>query len=236
GLTRAEAEERDGISRLLEASAVYYASMLRKPVGEPIRGYLRRRGISEESERRFRLGFALDSWSALATAARRRSVPADRLVRSGLAIRREDSSAGSYDRFRNRLMFPILDPLSRVIGFGARALDDTPPKYLNTSETALFSKGRVLYGLDQAKGAILEKRVAVIVEGYTDVILAHQAGVRNVVATLGTALTRDHARVLRRYADRVLVVYDGDDAGISAAGRGVLVLLEEGCDVGLVTP
>ncbi len=230
GSGRARAE----IFKLLDSAASFYGKLLLRNEGAAARDYLRRRGITEESEKSFRLGYAPPSWSALRDAAAARDVAADLLVAAGLAIQGDDPSRPPYDRFRNRLMFPIADGQSRVIGFGGRVLDDSEPKYLNSPETALFSKGRGLYGLDVARGAILDSKVAIVVEGYTDVILAHQAGIRNVVATLGTALTTEHARCLRRYATKVVVLYDGDPAGAAATGRGVKVLLSEPLDIDLV--
>lgn len=234
GASREASDGRREIYRLLEAAATYFRHLLLKPDGALAREYLRHRGVTEASEEAFRLGYALGSWDALRSAAARKGAGPELLIASGLAIQGDDRSRPPYDRFRNRLMFPIADAQARVIGFGGRVLDKSEPKYLNSPETPLFSKGQGLYGLDRARGAILESKTAIVVEGYTDVILAHQAGIANVVATLGTALTLEHARLLRRYATRVIVVYDGDKAGLAAAGRGVKVLLAEPLDIALV--
>ncbi len=217
-------------SRLYEANrraADFFARMLRTSAGAAAREYVRRRGIADEMVERCCLGYAPDSWDALLVAAAAADVPAALLVRAGLAIAREDGS-GYYDRFRNRLMFPIFDTQDRVIGFGARAMGDNEVKYLNTPETPLFSKGRNLYGLNWARRAIVETKRVAVVEGYTDVIMAHQHGCEAVVATLGTALTREHVRLLRRFAERIDVVFDSDPAGQQAAERSMEVFLAEG--------
>lgn len=150
----------------------------------------------------------------------------DELVQAGLAVRQEGGRV--VDRFRRRLMFPIRDTAGRVVAFGGRVLDDSHPKYLNSADSPLFRKGKVLYALDLAKQAIQAARTAVIVEGYTDVIAAHMAGTGNVVATLGTAFTEDHLRLLSRFADKVVLVFDADAAGLAAAERGLRYASEYG--------
>ena len=221
---------KDERTRLYEANrrAVdFFARMLGTSAGERAREYIAGRGITEEMVERCGLGYSPDSWDALITAAGAAGVSAALLSKAGLAVRREDGS-GCYDRFRNRLMFPIFDTQDRVVGFGARAMVDDDVKYLNTPETPIFSKGRNLYGLNWARRSIVDTKRVAVVEGYTDVIMAHQHGVENVVATLGTALTRDHIRVLRRFAERVDVVFDSDAAGQRAAERSMELFVDEG--------
>ena len=221
---------RDERSRLYEANrraADFYARQLAGPMGKTARDYIKGRGISDAMVEHCCLGYSGESWDGLIKAASAAGIPPALLVKAGLVIERENAS-NCYDRFRNRLMFPIFDTQDRVIGFGARALGDDDVKYLNSPETVLFSKGRHLYGLNWARKPIIDSGRVVVVEGYTDVIMAHQHGCTNVVATLGTALTRDHIQSLRRLADRVDVVFDSDSAGQQAAERSMELFVNEG--------
>ncbi|RKY29004.1 MAG: DNA primase [Planctomycetota bacterium] len=206
-----------------------YHEMLRQRDGGEALLYLQKRGISEESIEKFYLGFAPDSWDFL-TAKLKDGKSREMVAAVGLIIRRENET-GYYDRFRNRAMFPIYDAQERVVGFGGRALDDSEPKYLNSPETSLFSKSRNLYGLNWARPAFAAGGPIAVVEGYTDVIMAHQNGVNNVVATLGTALTAEHVRTLKRFTGTVIVVYDSDEAGRKASQRGIDMLLRGELDV-----
>jgi len=216
-----------GVRQALEWAVRYFESNLRHPtVGQEARNYLERRGFKKETAEAFHLGFAPPGWDGLLKAAQGDNIPVGLLESAGLVVQRDDGS-GTYDRFRGRVMFPITDALNRPIGFGGRALGDETPKYLNSPETALFRKAENLYGLPEARPRIGETRRAVVVEGYTDVAMAHQAGVTNVVATLGTALTSEHVRVLKRYADEVVLVFDSDEAGRRAADRGLELFLAE---------
>jgi DNA primase len=198
--------------------------------GAGARAYVKSRGLDAAMTRDFRLGYAHPSWDRLLTAGRARGYTQDLLEQAGLAIRRQEGS-GHYDRFRNRLMFPIVDPRNQVIGFGARSLDGSEPKYLNSPETTLFSKRRGLYGLNFAKESAAKDRRLYLMEGYTDVIMARQHGIEGAVATLGTALTPEHLGVLRRYAETVVLVYDGDEAGAKASERSTDLLLGEECEI-----
>jgi DNA primase len=221
------AGERRQIRDVMEWSAGLFEKGLRNPkMGTPGRTYLESRAITQETIDRFRIGYAPEGWDNLIRAAARDGMPLDLVETAGLVIRRDDSS-GHYDRFRGRVMFPILDALNRVIAFGGRALGDEQPKYLNSPETPLFHKSEALYGLPQARQAIEKDRRAVVVEGYFDVVMPHQVGVPSVVATLGTALTNEHVRALKRYADEVVLVYDSDLAGQRAADRGMELFLAE---------
>jgi len=211
------------------AAQLFRKLLLTAPEAELARRYLVSRGVNDEISERFRLGYAADSWDHLLRAAHGGGISEKALHAAGLVVERE--RGGHYDRFRGRLVFPIADPLGRTIGFGARTLKDEEPKYLNTPETAAFSKGRNFFGLHLIKDEMEASRTLYIVEGYFDVMLPFQAGVRGIAATLGTALTRDHLRILRRYVDRVVLVFDGDKAGREASIRGVDILLAENMDL-----
>jgi len=226
--TPSQLKERDERALLYEANqraADFFAKMLAGPAGGPAREYIKGRGISDEMVQRCCLGYSPDSWDALTRAANAAGISADILCRAGLGIARDDGSC--YDRFRNRLMFPIFDMQDRVVGFGARTMGDDV-KYLNSPETPIFSKGRNLYGLNWARKAVVDHKRVAVVEGYTDVIMAHQHGCMTVAATLGTALTREHIHILRRFAHRVDVVFDSDAAGQQAAERSMELFLNEG--------
>ena len=201
-----------------EAAARYFHDLLlNAAAGEAARAYLATRGLDAETVRSFQLGFSPDSWDSLREHLRSRGFPVEEQVAAGLL---SEGERGPYDRFRGRLMFPIRDERGRVIGFGGRVLGDGVPKYLNSPQTALFDKGGTLFALDRAKDAIRTAGAAVVVEGYMDAITAHQHGITNVVATLGTALTERHVALLKRYARQVVLAMDADAAGIEAALRG----------------
>jgi len=228
---KAGAEKTTGIRRQLRdalewASRLFEKGLRHPKAGAPGREYLDSRAITAETIETFHIGFAPDGWDNLLRAAERDGMAAELLETVGLVVKRDDGS-GYYDRFRGRVMFPIPDSLSRPIGFGGRALGDAQPKYLNSPETPLFHKGESLYGLPQARQAIEAGHRVVVVEGYFDVVMPHQVGVKNVVATLGTALTNEHVRALKRYADEVILVFDSDLAGQRAADRGMELFLAE---------
>lgn len=225
--TEADEQQDQVRTRLIEvhaAAATFFHHMLVKsPRGEPARAYVARRCINDAAVEAFQLGYCPDEWSALiAYLTDRKGFDPEEVEAAGLAIRRE--SGGYYDRFRGRLMFPIRSPKGEVIGFGGRAFGDAQPKYLNSPQTALFDKSRVLYGLDLARDAIRGADAAVIVEGYVDVVIAHQHGFRNVVAPLGTALTAEHAGALKRLARQIYLALDADAAGARATLKGVETL------------
>ncbi len=199
--------------------------------GEVARTLIDQRGIAPAMAEMFQLGAAPDRWDGLVKTIESRGLAMEPFIAAGLVKRRE-SGGGFYDAMRHRLIFPILDQMGRPIAFGGRKIrDEDEPKYLNSPETALFKKGSTLFALPQAFRAIQSTRTAVITEGYTDAIACHQAGVANVVATLGTALTLSHASVLRRCCDTVVLLFDGDEAGLRAADRALEVLLREALDV-----
>ncbi len=194
------------------------------------REYVEGRGISEETRRKFRLGFAPDSWDALSSYLKRKGASASQIERSGLVVKKD--AGGVYDRFRGRLLFPVLDAQGKPVAFGGRVMDaGGEPKYLNSPETAAYTKGRHLYGLHQTRDEIRRKKFAILVEGYLDLIVPYQSGVRNAVASLGTALTGEQAKLLGRFARRVVVNYDGDRAGIKAAKRAIETLLAEDLEI-----
>lgn len=224
-----ETKQRERVIELCQRVAeVYQRSLLTAPGGEVAREYLRGRGLSEEILRRFRLGYAPPGWDNLTRWIEREGYDLRDAELAGLVKARE-RGPGYYDRFRGRVMFPILDPQGRTVGFGGRVIDPhDEPKYLNSPESPLFAKGRLLYGLPLAIGNL--EQGAVVVEGYMDVIALHEAGVTNAVATLGTSLTAEHIKLLRRHTDRVTLCYDADQAGSNATDRAAAAFVSEGVD------
>lgn len=216
-----------------EWSAVFFHEvLLQRPEGKPGRMYMEQRGIDQQTIQDFRLGYAPDSWDGLLEYLKARGVSPGEIVEAGLALQRQNPGGESYyDRFRNRVIFSILDHRQRPVAFGGRVLDDSVPKYLNSPETLFFSKGHHLYGIHRAHQGIRAAGFALLVEGYMDVIAVQRAGFTQAVASLGTALTKDQARILRRYTERVVVAYDGDSAGIQATLRAGEVLIETGLRV-----
>jgi len=203
--------------------------------GVVARALIERRGISDEMLELFQVGASPDRWDGLEQTVVKKGLDTVVFEQAGLLKNRE-SSSGRYDAMRNRLIFPIHDQIGRVIAFGGRRIDDADePKYLNSPETRLFHKSKTLYGLHQAARAIQRERTAIIVEGYTDVIACHQAGFANTVGTLGTALTNDHASILARLCDTVVLLFDSDDAGMRAADRATEVFFAETIDVKVAT-
>ncbi len=201
--------------------------------GEAGKAYLASRGISQETIEEFQMGFAPDAWDKLTRAFLKRGVTMELLLEAGLVSQGKDSS-NIYDRFRNRVIIPIADERGRVVGFGGRVLDDGTPKYLNTPETILFNKRRLLFGLDKSGRAIQQAGHAIVVEGYMDAISVYGAGVRNVVASLGTAFTAEHCRKLLRYTSRVCFCYDSDEAGQAATVRAFSVARDAGVEVRVI--
>ncbi|HVE39763.1 MAG TPA: DNA primase [Planctomycetota bacterium] len=223
---------RDDLYRALEWAQGYFRGLLLKaPEAEVARVFFASRGVNDETSELFKLGYSMDSWDALLQRGRKAGFDDKVLAAAGLVIERE-GRGGYYDRFRARPTFPIHDPQGRTIGFGARTLKkDDHPKFINSPETTVFSKGRGFYGLHLSKEEIEKTRTVYIVEGYLDVVVPFQAGVKGLVATLGTALTKDHLKILRRYADKVVLVFDSDAAGQKASERGLDLLLSENVDI-----
>jgi len=214
-----------------EVGQSFFRAILTHPEhGELARRVIEERGISAEMVEKFGIGASPDRWDGLLISVEKKGLNLDAMVAAGL-IKARDTD-GHYDALRNRLIFPIYDQIGRVIAFGGRILDpEDTPKYLNSPETQVFRKSTTLYGINHAQRAIKRERTAVVVEGYTDVIACHQAGIEHVVGTLGTALTSGHATVLRRLCDTVVLLFDGDEAGIKAADRAIEVLLGETIDI-----
>jgi len=220
----------DGLRDIVKmASAFYQSSLAASQEGSEARNYLKEREIKEGAAKDFKLGLSPDGWDSLTKHLIQKGVKPELIVESGLAIAKE--SGGLYDRFRGRLMFPICDVRGREIGFGARILGAGEPKYINSPETPVYSKSRTLYGMDLSKDSIRKANSAVIVEGNMDVITCHQSGFRNVVASMGTALTEDQVKLLQRFCSNVILAYDSDAAGGKATERGVELLKKAGFGV-----
>jgi DNA primase len=227
------AADHDRLYRAHEIALALYRRTLDSPQGAKAREEIARRCLDPKVAQEYRLGAAPEAWDSLVSQARSAGLGADVLERAGLAIRRE-SGSGHYDRFRGRLMFPIESMGPRVVAFGGRILDEGEPKYLNSPETQLFRKRKTLYGLPQASAALREKREAILVEGYMDVLALASAGFRNTVGALGTAFTEGHAQMLSRVVQRVTVVFDGDEAGDKAMVASAGPLLAAGLEVRVV--
>ncbi len=214
----------------LEA-ARFYAGSLRS--SKRAMDYLLKRGLTTETVRHFGLGYAVNEWDRLLNYLKKKGFSDDIIAGSGLFIKRKDGS-GFYDRFRNRIIFPIIDVRGRVVGFGGRVLDSADgPKYMNSPETPVFIKRNSLYGLNTARKHIHGEEI-IVVEGYMDVISLHQRGIKNVVASLGTAFTRQQAEMLKRYCRNIVIAYDADAAGQTATLRGLEILQAAGCNVKVV--
>lgn len=230
---RRDEELRSRVLEINQAAQELFADQLagggRSQAAREALAYLERRGIGAEIVRNFGLGYAPDSWDFLAKRLGQR-FPAEDLLASGLLVP-SDRGRAPYDRFRHRVTFPIRAVSDRVVAFGGRLLGDGEPKYLNSPETPVYTKGRHLFGLDRARAAIRGAGQAVLVEGYVDAIALHAHGIENAVAVLGTALTREQAQLLGRFTRRVVLSFDGDAAGLAAARRSLEVLLAEGLDV-----
>jgi DNA primase len=233
----AASDDPAGRKRLLETNGqalAYFAALLKHPDdGAAARQYVETRRISPEMVERFQIGYAADAWDSMVKWMARRGLAQADFEAAGLIATR-NRGEGHYDKLRHRLIFPICDALGRPIAFGGRKLRaEDEPKYLNSPETRLFNKSATLFGLHLAKQAIIKSTVAVIVEGYTDVIACHQHGAENVVATLGTALTAEHVAALRHYADKVVLLFDADEAGQKAADHAVELFLTGSLDVAI---
>ncbi|MBI1921233.1 MAG: DNA primase [Geobacter sp.] len=227
------ADERELFYRVCELACNYFRRVLTdEPAGEPGRGYLERRGVTQEIAAAYRLGFATDRWDGLVRFLEGKRVPLELAAKLGLVRKKE--SGGWYDLFRNRLLFTIRDVHGRPIAFGGRVLDDSLPKYINSPESPIYHKSDVLFGIDLAKQAMREQGGALIVEGYFDHLALYQAGVRNVVATCGTALTTGHIQLLRRYAAKAYALFDADKAGKKATFRAMELFLEAGFPAAVV--
>jgi DNA primase len=237
GASKQKTGEKQVLLDMQSAACAFFEKLLADPEqGSAAREYLATRRIDAESIKRFQIGFAPDSWDALLRGPVGRKFAPGQLALGGL-VKARDRGDGFYDTFRNRLMFPIRDENSRVIAFGGRVMPGSqdPAKYLNSPETPLFAKSRCLFGIDLARQKMVETRTAVVVEGYTDVIVAHQFGASNVVSPLGTALTEQHVAILRRFADRIVFLFDADAAGDVAVDRAVGLFLTQPVEIAIAS-
>ena len=221
--SKAEDEKRERLFQINEAAAEYYYHILSSTkTGAMARSYLAKRNIVPETIKEFRVGFSPDTWETIKNYFLGKGYAERELAEAGLIIEREEG--GSYDRFRNRLMFPICDIQGRVTGFGARVLDDSLPKYINSPQTPIFDKSSSLYGIDKAKSAIRKKDLAIIVEGYMDALTAHQHEWQNVVGSMGTSLTEKQVEAIKRLTKNITLALDADLAGEEATLRGKAIL------------
>ena len=215
------------------AGSFYHNCLTKTGYGKDGLEYLHGRGITDQIIEEFKLGFAPDAWNKLSTAFLKRDVPAKLLLDGGLGMMRQ--GGGVYDRFRNRVMIPIMDERGRIVAFGGRVLGQGEPKYLNSPETAIFNKRKLLFGLDKAKKAIQQEGFALVVEGYMDAISVYATGVHNVVASLGTAFTQEQCRHIMRYGAELYFCYDSDAAGQNATVRGLSIARSTGAKVKVVS-
>ncbi len=222
--------ESDQVIELNQWALQWWEDQLNSNFGKAAREYLKARAITEEAIKTFRLGFAPDSWEMLSAHLLQKGATQEQLEKSGLVVKKDEG--GSYDRFRGRLMFPVIDAQGRPIAFGGRTLEpEGEPKYLNSPETSAYTKGRHLFGLNLTRDEIRRAGFAILVEGYLDLIVPYQFGVRNVVASLGTALTPEQVKLVARFARKVVVNYDGDRAGVQAAKRAIETILADDIEV-----
>ncbi len=236
GVSKEKTTERQALLEAHSAACGLFEKLLSHPqFGAAAREYLAQRGFAAESIKRFQIGLALDGWDTLLKSPAMKKFSPQQLALAGLVKSRE--GGGFYDTFRNRIMFPIRDEQGRIIAFGGRVMpgSEDPAKYLNSPETPLFSKSRCAYGLDLAKKKIVETRTVAVVEGYTDVVMAHQYGASNVVSVLGTAMTEPHVAILRRFADRIVLLFDADTAGDLAVNRAVELFLTQPVEIAIAS-
>ena len=233
---RRRREEKDLFKINELAQDFYHECLIKTARGEVGRKYLEARGITAETIENFKLGFAPEEWDNLLTTLRRKGFSHQQIETVGLITKRKNSS-GYYDRFRGRIMIPITDIFGHVVGFGGRVLEasnDETPKYLNTSETPIFNKRNLLFGLDKSNRAISSAGKAIVVEGYMDAISLFSAGIKNVVASLGTAFTPEHAKLITRYAKKIIFCYDSDEAGQKATIRALPIVQAAGAEVFII--
>jgi DNA primase len=230
---KAEDEKKERLFQINEAATEYYYHLLSSTkAGEVARSYLARRKVMPETIKEFRLGFSPDAWETIKNYLLGKGYTEKELVEAGLIIEKEEG--GSYDRFRNRLLFPICDIQGRVTGFGARVLDDSLPKYINSPQTPIFDKSSSLYGIDKAKSAVRKKNLVIIVEGYMDVLTAHQHGWQNVVGSMGTSLTEKQVEGIKRLTNNITLALDADLAGEEATLRGKAILAYSNAEANVI--
>jgi DNA primase len=237
GLSKQNTSERQILLETQSVACGLFEKLLSHPQhGQAAREYLKTRGFTEESIQKFQIGLTVDSWDVLLRSQAMKKFTPQQLATAGLVKPREGGD-GFYDTFRNRIMFPIRDEQARIIAFGGRVSPGSqdPAKYLNSPETPLFNKSRTIYGLDLARQKIVETRTVAVVEGYTDVVMAHQYGATNVVSVLGTAMTEQHVTILRRFADRIVLLFDADTAGDLAVNRAVELFLTQPIEIAIAS-
>ena len=227
-------DERKTLLTIVADAADYFRRELEGPAGNAARAYLAKRGVSDQVVKDFALGFARPEWDGLLKHLKQKGCSHGLMEKAGLIVKRSEGE-GYYDRFRGRIIFPIRDIAGNVIAFGGRVMDDSLPKYLNSPETPLYSKSNVLYCLERAKEPARKQKYFIIVEGYLDAIACHQYGAKNAVATLGTALTEGHLRLMRRFAHNLVLIFDPDPAGVKAALRGLDLFVSSGMKVNVVS-
>ncbi len=228
--------EKSKALEILDISGKFYQECLKIKTGKKAFKYLSDRGLSKDTIEKFQLGYAPDSWDLLSKFLKKKGYKESGIFSAGMTVKKD--KGGYYDRFRGRIMFPINNVSGQTIGFSSRVMpgaDESHAKYINTPETAIYNKSRVLYGLDKSKVEIRKKDLCVMVEGNMDVIASFQAEIENVVATSGTALTADQLKIIKRYTDNIAFSFDMDSAGIKAAGRGIELALQEGMSVSVIT-
>jgi DNA primase len=231
-----DSSRKSRIFEIIDVSRKFYQECLKIKRGRKAYDYLLKRGLESETIEKFQLGYAPDSWDLLSKFLKGRGYKESEIFAAGMTVKK-DQGGGYYDRFRGRIMFPINNISGQAVGFSSRVMpggDESQAKYINTPETLVYNKSKVLYGLDKAKVAVREKGLCVIVEGNLDVIASFQAGVENVVASSGTSLTADQVKIIKRYTDNIVFSFDVDSAGIKAADRGIEIALQEDVNVGVV--
>lgn len=228
--------ERQLLMDVMRDAAKFFENLLSTSQGVGARDYLAKRGFTPQTLKRFNVGFVPPGWDNLAKSEIARKYGIGNLATAGL-VKSKENATSFYDVFRNRIIFPIRNESGQIIAFGGRVMpgSDDPAKYLNSPETPLFSKSRSIYGIDLGRQKIVESRTVSVVEGYTDVMMAHQYGASNVVSILGTAMTEQHVGILRRFADRIVLLFDGDNAGDLAVERVVQLFLTQPVDIGVAT-
>ncbi len=230
GKSKARTGEKEKFLNMHKDARYFFQQHLEKNSGAL--DYLKRRGIDSDTQKSFSLGYAPKSWNALLTYLTRKGYKPETINKAGLAVQ---GSKGHYDTFRERIIFPIHDLRGEVVAFGGRAVNGGEPKYLNSPETLIFNKRRVLYGLERAKDSIKKTGYTMFMEGYLDVITAHIHGFTSAVAPLGTAITQEHGKLIKRFTEDVIIVFDSDQAGIKAAGSAANILLESGINVKILS-
>lgn len=233
-LDRKKLEIKEGLTRINGRVKEYYSRQLKSnPSAALARDYLQKRSITPSIIDEFGIGYAPDKWDSVVSLLRQMKLSKIMAEQSGLVLKRK-TGTGYYDRFRNRIIFPIFDVNMQVAGFGGRVMDDSMPKYLNSPETPIYSKGKILYGLHASKRYCRQKDAVYIVEGYFDFISLYQSGIKNCVATLGTALTMEHVRLLKSCSSKIFLVFDSDDAGVNAARRSVDLFIKEQIELSII--